>query len=334
VSTLSSTSALLATLCALADCESDRSKGSGKTGGADTASAGDTAGAGDTGNTIAGDGGLGALEPYVGICSRLASCVGPAYAELHQCSTTLLTVGVLGQAVFTSDVEDIAPYLVPFSVRACIGAATNCAAVNACLVGTNPKTCDGPISGCDGDAMPFCLSTPGATDGASVWRLDCGGFDLDCQSVQGQAICADSCSGTGVTCVNGVVSMCETGIGLDVDCRAQGNTCVPGPASDFERACIGTGPDCDANGAPRCDGAVAVQCLGDKENGRDCGALGFECAVVDQFDGRVAICRVPDAALSSCTNGVLYIVTPVKTFSTTCAKLGLSKCDQDKWCTF
>ncbi|MBT9555747.1 MAG: hypothetical protein IV100_06940 [Myxococcales bacterium] len=333
MSTQSSTSALLATLIALAGCESERTKGSGKTGGADTASAGDSAGAGDTANASGGDGGLGVLEPYVGICSRLASCVGSAYADLHQCSTTLLSVGGLGQAVFTDDVEDIALYLVPFSVRACIDAATSCSAVSACLVGTNPKACDGPVSGCDGDAMPFCLTTPGSPDSASVWRLDCRGFGLDCQSMKGQAMCVRSCSATGMSCTDGVVSICESGFGLDLDCRAQGRTCVPGPVSDFESACSGTGPNCDATGAPRCDGAVAVRCIGGKEHREDCGALGRECAVQDDFGEPAARC-VPATATTSCTDGVLSIVTPLKTFSTTCAQLGLSECEQNAWCTF
>lgn len=84
--------------------------------------------------------------------------------------------------------------------------------------------------------------------------------------------------------------------------------------------------------AHRLETNVAVNGTNGHEVHEDCAGLGMTCSVIGGRDYPHAQCMGADSITPTCTDGILTITTPTKTFETTCAKLGIAWCE-DGHCT-
>jgi len=80
-----------------------------------------------------------------------------------------------------------------------------------------------------------------------------------------------SCATSEITCEGDVLTQCLESEGVrlaTMDCAARGMTCSTVGTS---ATCVGAGPACTAT-SQRCEGTVAVTCVGGQETTEDCAA--------------------------------------------------------------
>lgn len=212
----------------------------------------------------------------------------------------------------------------------CARDAADCAAVRACLLGT--------------EALPNCSQS--ARDYAS-----CAGNGLRvlCSAAGGAPIALESCVAQGKRCVDGRCggggSACTEGgcdgtslhvcltegtsppvdIGFDCTlsgdgrCRGAGATSYCGPASRVA---------CTTTSAVQCENGVAVACISGLEQRVRCANLGLPCAGGELTpEGAVSACKgESDCAGDACSGSVVQTCARKSPRSLDCAAEGLGPC--------
>jgi hypothetical protein len=228
-------------------------------------------------------------------CARVTACVG----------ITMETCGplVMGQRGF--------PRLDTVSVASCVKGASDCDAIARCVNGGEVATGCDPLTD-----TPSCAGSVGrrCIDGAWV-GMDCAKLGLTClQDSTHQLWCGKEGDCTDSSCHKDGTLSCVNDVMAYQPCA--------GSCSEVDgvKRCVGDGPTCEPSDF-RCDGNVAVSCIGGKEYRQS-------CAVCSDTDG--AFCRNGDecsasscdgATLKACVNGLL--------FDTDCAALGYTGCSED-----
>ena len=208
----------------------------------------------------------------------------------------------------------------------CINGASNCEDMFKCF-GTSQTagTCDSKFQGrCDGDKAISCDLLD-----HRVYVYNCGKADLTCKVPQEnvfEAACTiGACpSNFKRRCDGAFMIDCSSGLQIVEDCGAQGTVC--GTSSTGIVACIGAQKEsCDTQKhQPKCEGSVAISCIGGKLHRSDCNAQilaktckdgacassGTEC--LDDFD------RCQGEKLQTCIDG--------RWIDIDCAALRLGRC--------
>lgn len=202
------------------------------------------------------------------------------------------------------------------TLRECGLRASSCGELRTCaLRGARAEVCTGrgkggPVDLCDAEGRAItCVNERVAT------VRDCPRGGEQCVVAGGHALCAlgaceadsaPACSRSGTRILE-----CRRGKLVSLDCGAFGLRCS---SSGGSPACATDAPAC-AEGATRCDGAVAVTCWHGHEVRVDCGAAGLACGG-------------PGAAVGACTRP-----PPA---DGACDPESLPRCDGAtlRWCAF
>jgi hypothetical protein len=256
------------------------------------------------------------LEELVGACIASTGCGVRPYPRVANCLEAYYTLhrpfglGPIYNAIY----------------RCVIGARGDCDAVFACY-GTHQAAgrCDTSFAArCEGSRAFSCDTLSGR-----VFVYDCALAELSCLVGASQSFDAkcsvgicDMASGSR-KCEGNRLLSCADGIVEVVDCASLGQRC--GDASGGA-ACVGsTDEECQAGKfSPRCEGSVAVSCVGGRVQKTDCSGqpLAGRCeagacapaggACRDEFD--------------RCAGGTLEICIDGSWRSHDCSALGLGPC--------
>jgi len=179
---------------------------------------------------------------------------------------------------------------------ACIGAATSCEAVRACMRDGAPACGELGGGACKGSKALYC------DQGAPV-TVDCAKIGLPCQvftATKGSAVaCAKvaPCSAPKTfTCSGSTAKVCapvsnSASLSFDIPCGMIGATCDPnGKYDDDPGVCVFPGgQSCESSTYQEsCAGTVAVECKQGKVRKLDCAAIGQSCGTYQTTTGQPA----------------------------------------------
>ncbi len=232
-------------------------------------------------------------------------------------------------------------------LRKCLGDATSCEQVSACMHGAGDAKVatfcsqkQGVVSGCDGDRLVSC----GEDDAHESSVVDCAAIGATCREVKASAgIVVRACwspqkcpaGAPDSRCENGAVVSCRDGAYERVVCRP-GTTCEerPSEAGELTASCELPGRRrCDLKGSRYCENDRLVECVrsGSQSTARitDCAGAGFRCTGV----GPRAGCSVPPPVecdkemLPKCEGGSVVFCAAGRLAKVSCSALGLGTCD-------
>lgn len=237
----------------------------------------------------------------------------------------------------------------PDPLRKCLGDASTCDQVLACMHGGGDARAaafcsqrPGVVSGCDGDRLVSC----GEDDAHESSVVDCAAMGASCREVKSAGgLIVRACwspqkcpaGAPDARCDGpGVVLSCRDGAFERVACRA-GTTCEErrDEAGDATASCELPGRRrCDARGARHCEDDRLVECVtsptsSGKAKVTDCVGFGLRCAGV----GPRAGCYVPTNVecdkemLPKCEGGSVVFCAAGRVAKVSCGAIGLGTCD-------
>ena len=236
----------------------------------------------------------------------------------------------------------------PDPLRTCLGQATSCEQVAACMHGGGDARAaafcaqrQGVVSGCDGDRLVSC----GEDDAHESSVVDCAALGASCREVKAAGgLVVRACwspqkcpAGAPETRCDGsgAVLSCRDGAYERVVCRP-GTTCEERKDETGELAASCELPGrrrCDVRGARHCEADRLVECdrSGHYANAKitDCVGFGLRCAGV----GPRAGCYVPTNVecdkemLPRCEGNALAFCAAGRRAVVSCAAIGLGACD-------
>ncbi len=280
------------------------------------------------------------------LCARASACVKPmTFSECMNPPTSTLISKQIAVSGLTGPEDLLATQVDARS--ACLLAATDCKAVQACFAAG--------VTACESNTADSCVgSVARICTGGATYSVDCASVGLPCTSVKAGGVgiltCGSlpTCTQLGTATCNGSVAQgCigldkTTGVQIKVDCGVLGGTCTAsGQLSlDPNSVCqVGPGGACDeATFVPTCQGNSLKACVKGKLQQLDCSLVAGTCALSTDADGKpVAECTAtpncPSSLPNDCAgNAVQFCDGSLGARSFDCTKAGL-KCSSGK-CQF
>jgi len=251
-------------------------------------------------------------EADLDACLRVASCIAPPgdgpRSAMEFCYYRHYLEGypIFGEAM---ELFGMGMYMTIFAEIDgnvdCIGTATDCDAVFACMSGgsasascTTPGV-DVPIFGrsCSGDVLTLCINTVAGTTDGRTFEHDCTDDGLECVTLGtlGAACMQTDCTTAGdPTCDGRDIDWCiAPGAHVVISCdewaRGSGGRCddMDPSTTVVEPGCVPRSRGCDSTSdAPYCDGDDLVECDGDFDRwvSFDCTSIGAGWSCNDAAD--------------------------------------------------
>lgn len=282
------------------------------------------------------------LEEYEAACARINGCLGVVGQGecMRRAYIYELADAEEQRYYFALQSLSYGPGIPPGTVYfpevvSCVGQASSCDDVYACMGSAQACNAMGTSPYCDSDVLYNCADV-GGTQGVLV-EADCGGRGLSCLSSPSgnPSICAGSfCDPTSyaANCVGNVAYNC-IGTGLvEKDCSLlfPGTTCGVMEDSGFLVAqCRGDGDPCDASLKPSCNGANLQVCQDGFAYERQC-PPGLPCSIDPDTD--IASCGAIVTAgctPETCNGTELTYCLDGAPRTLDCAQLGFSGCVAD-----